>query len=138
VNGIEQRVGMHENKGPDRRGRLLVVDDERQIGNTLKLLLQPECEVVPLTSAREALRRLAAGERFDLIFCDLMMPEMTGMDFHDQLRSVAPAQADRIVFMTGGVFSARSRDFLETIKNPCLDKPFDIGQLMALIRDRIG
>jgi CheY-like chemotaxis protein len=135
---MEQRAGMREEKEAAGRGRLLVVDDERQIGNTLRLLLQPECEVVPLTSAREALRRLASGERFDLIFCDLMMPEMTGMDFHDQLRSVAPAQADRIVFMTGGVFSTRSRDFLENVKNPCIDKPFDIGQLMTLIRERVG
>src|SRR4051812_27417497 len=119
---------MSENNGPESRGRLLVVDDEPQIGNTLKLLLQPECEVVPLTSAREALVRLSSGESFDLIFCDLMMREMPGMDFHEKLRDIAPAQAERIVFMTGGVFSPRSRAFLETIQNPVIDKPLDIGQ----------
>jgi CheY-like chemotaxis protein len=101
------------------------------------LLLQPDCEVVPLTSAREALTRLSAGEKFDLIFCDLMMPDMTGMDFHEALKNLAPSHADRVVFMTGGVFSARSRDFLETVANTCIDKPFDITELMALIRERV-
>jgi CheY-like chemotaxis protein len=129
---------MLENSHQESRGRLLVVDDEPQIGNTLRLLLQPECDVVPITSAREALRRLALGEEFDLIFCDLMMPDMTGMDFHEQLRRISPQEAERVVFMTGGVFSARSRDFVETIKNRCIDKPFDIGQLMALIQERMG
>jgi CheY-like chemotaxis protein len=129
---------MQENTHQENRGRLLVVDDEPQIGNTLRLLLQPECDVVPITSAREALRRLASGEEFDLIFCDLMMPDMTGMDFHEQLRRISPKEAERVVFMTGGVFSARSRVFVETIKNRCIDKPFDIGQLMALIQERMG
>jgi CheY-like chemotaxis protein len=120
-----------------RRARLLVVDDEPQIGNTLRLLLDPDHEVVPVTSAREALERIKTDRPFDIIFCDLMMPEVSGTDFYKQLSVSAPELLDRLVFMTGGVFSTRTNAFLEKLPNPCIEKPFDIGALLALINDRM-
>ena len=120
-----------------RRARLLVVDDEPQIGNTLRLLLDPDHEVVPVTSAREALERIKNDRLFDIIFCDLMMPEMSGTDFYKQLSISAPELLDRLVFMTGGVFSTRTNAFLEKLPNPCIEKPFDIGALLALINERV-
>ena len=63
-------------------------------------------EVVDLTSAEQALERIRKGERFDLIFCDLMMPRVTGMDFHAALAVEAPEQARRTVFLTGGACGA--------------------------------
>ena len=120
-----------------RRARLLVVDDEPQIGNTLRLLLDPDHEVVPVTSAREALERIKQDRGFDIIFCDLMMPELSGTDFYKQLSTSAPELLDRLVFMTGGVFSTRTNAFLERLPNPCIEKPFDIGALLALINERM-
>jgi CheY-like chemotaxis protein len=120
-----------------RRARLLVVDDEPQIGNTLRLLLDPDHEVVPVTSAREALERIKGDRPFDIIFCDLMMPEVSGTDFYKQLSTSAPELLDRLVFMTGGVFSTRTNAFLEKLPNPCIEKPFDIGALLALINERM-
>ncbi len=119
------------------RARLLVVDDEPQIGNTLRLLLQPDCEVSPMTSARAAVSRIERGDRFDIIFCDLMMPDMSGMQFHASLMEIAPDQANAVVFMTGGVYLESSREFLSRISNRCIDKPFDLPQLRALIASRI-
>jgi CheY-like chemotaxis protein len=58
-----------------------------------------------VTSAKEALLRLDGGELFDLILCDLMMPEMSGMDLHRRLLQSAPDQAAKITFMTGGAFT---------------------------------
>jgi CheY-like chemotaxis protein len=120
-----------------RRARLLVVDDEPQIGNTLRLLLDPDHEVVPVTSAKEALERIKNDRPFDIIFCDLMMPEVSGTDFYKQLSVSAPELLDRLVFMTGGVFSTRTNAFLEKLPNPCIEKPFDIGALLALINERV-
>jgi CheY-like chemotaxis protein len=120
-----------------RRARLLVVDDEPQIGNTLRLLLDPDHEVIPVTSAREALERIKNDRSFDIIFCDLMMPEVSGTDFYKQLSTSAPELLDRLVFMTGGVFSTRTNAFLEKLPNPCIEKPFDIGALLALINERM-
>ena len=120
-----------------RTAKLLVVDDEPQIGNTLRLLLQPECEVSPMTSARAAVARIAQGDRFDVIFCDLMMPDMSGMQFHASLMQIAPDQADAVVFMTGGVYLESSRAFLDRISNRCIDKPFDLPELRELIASRV-
>ncbi len=86
------------------------------------------------TSARDALHRLRAGETWDVIFCDLHMPDMTGMQFHDAVRGFDPALADRTVFLTGGAFTGEARAFLRAVANPCLDKPFDaalIGRLLS-------
>ena len=63
---------------PTRSGRVLVVDDEQMLCNAIERILGADHDVTTVTSAREALSRLGAGERFDLILCDLMMPEMTG------------------------------------------------------------
>lgn len=121
-----------------RKGRLLVVDDEPQIGNTLRLLLDPDHEVVPVTNARDAFVKIANAGPFDIIFCDLMMPEVSGIEFYRTLVETAPELRDRLVFMTGGVFSQKTNDFLDTVPNTCIEKPFDIAALMRLIRDRVG
>ena len=120
-----------------RKGRLLIVDDEPQIGNTLRLLLDPDHEVIPVTSAREALARLKVDGPFDVIFCDLMMPVISGADFYRELAVIAPDMLERLVFMTGGVFSTQTNEFLDSVPNTCIEKPFDIGALMALINERV-
>ena len=120
-----------------RKGRLLVIDDEPQIGNTLRLLLDPDHEVVPVVSAKAALERIKNDMSFDIIFCDLMMPGSTGEDFYRALSLAAPEMVERLVFMTGGVFSSKTNDFLETVPNTCIEKPFDIAALVALINARV-
>jgi CheY-like chemotaxis protein len=120
-----------------RRGRLLVVDDEPHIGNTLRLLLHPDHEVVPMTSAREALARIENGPPFDVIFCDLMMPFVNGTQFYKALEVTAPDMVDRLVFMTGGVLSTTMNAFLDSVPNACIEKPFDLAALLALINDRL-
>ncbi|MSP59876.1 MAG: PAS domain S-box protein [Myxococcales bacterium] len=120
-----------------RRGRLMVVDDEPMIGTSVKRTLGGEHEVIAFTSAREALDHLVGGARFDLILCDLMMPVMTGMDLHAELGRVAPEQVDRMIFVTGGAFTPRAREFLDRVPNQRIEKPFDLNQLRAIIRDRL-
>jgi CheY-like chemotaxis protein len=83
--------------------------------------------------ARQALEWIGAGARFDLILCDMMMPLMTGMEFHLRLATLAPEQADRIVFMTGGAFTPRAREFLARLPNLRLEKPFDLAHVLAMV-----
>ena len=120
-----------------RRGRILVVDDEPMIAAAVQRTLAAEHDVVVLRSADEALRRISAGERFDVILCDLMMPQMTGMDLHAALSRVAAEQAARMIFLTGGAFTTRTRAFLDVTPNQRIEKPFDVRHLRALINDRI-
>src|SRR6185437_12021218 len=77
-----------------QRGRVLIVDDDHNVAKTLGMLLDAEHDVRVLTKGREALELVLGGARFDLIFCDLMMPEMTGMDLHAALLEAVPEQAE--------------------------------------------
>jgi two-component system cell cycle sensor histidine kinase/response regulator CckA len=108
------------------RGRVLVVDDEVAVGSTLRLVLQREHDVQLATSGEEALELLAAGSRFHAIVCDLMMPGMTGVDLYEAIRTAHPGLEERMVFMTGGALLAKTEDFLSRVKNPLLEKPFDV------------
>jgi CheY-like chemotaxis protein len=83
--------------------------------------------------AGSALARLSAGERFDAIICDLMMPDMTGMDFQREVEQRAPALSNRTIFMTGGAFTPRAHSFLERLGDRCLSKPFNIDEIERLI-----
>jgi PAS domain S-box-containing protein len=121
----------------ERRGNVLVVDDERMIGKMTQRSLSPEHDVSVLTSAEEALRRVTAGERFDVILCDLMMPTMTGMELYTALVSVAPDQAERMIFLTGGAFTPQTRAFLDDVTNARLEKPFQLEALRALVNARL-
>jgi len=116
-----------------RQGRVLVVDDEPMIGRAVQLMLEDVHEVVPVVSARDALEQLERGEEYDAIVCDLMMPEMTGMDLYHELTRKSPHMAQRIVFLTGGAFTPRARAFLESVPNGRLEKPFDGAALMDAI-----
>jgi PAS domain S-box-containing protein len=120
-----------------RRARVLVVDDEPLITKVVRRTLGREHDVEALNSAEEALARIRSGERFDVILCDLMMPQVTGMDFHAELLRTYPDQAGRMVFLSGGAFTKRARDFLESVQNHRVEKPVDAQGLKALINDML-
>lgn len=116
------------------RGQVLVIDDERLIGAALKRGLRDEHDVTVLTKGEEAIERVQAGERFDVILCDLMMPGMSGMEFFRALDTTAPELAQRVIFTTGGAFSRDAAEFLEQVPNQRIEKPFDWQQLKAAVR----
>jgi CheY-like chemotaxis protein len=118
------------------RGRVLAIDDDTLFLSTMARVLGRQFEVVTVSSAREA-RDLIAGTEFDVILCDLMMPEMTGMDLHHELARTMPSEADKMIFLTGGTFTPRAQTFLDTVPNQRLEKPFDPKHIRALILDRV-
>jgi ligand-binding sensor domain-containing protein/signal transduction histidine kinase/CheY-like chemotaxis protein len=118
------------------RGRVLVVDDDLMVSSALRRTLGREHDVEVVVSARAALGRLVGpeGAQLDLILCDLMMPELTGMDLHAEVSAAAPAVARRMVFITGGAFTPAAREFLERVENPRVEKPFDSAKLREQVR----
>jgi CheY-like chemotaxis protein len=117
-----------------RRGRILLVDDEESVARTVHRILSKEHDVTVMADAKRALALCTAGEQFDLILCDLMMPDMTGMDFHRELSRVAPQQANRMIFLTGGAFTETARQFLSETPKEYIEKPFAPANLRAIIR----
>jgi PAS domain S-box-containing protein len=125
---------VEERDATGRHGRVLVVDDEELVLHGVQRMLVKEHSVVAVSTAAGALALCAAGDEFDVILCDLMMPDMTGMDFHAELSRVAPHLADRVIFMTGGAFTARAQKFLSETPKEHIEKPFHAANLRAIIQ----
>lgn len=121
-----------------RRGSILIVDDEPLVLKVLVSLLSGEHEVSSETTAGAALARIRAGERFDAIVCDLMMPQVTGIDLYETLLEIAPRQAESTLFLTGGAFTPRARAFVDRMAASTLDKPIDARTLCARVRQIVG
>jgi len=122
---------------PRRRGRLLVVDDEPRLLSVLATVLSEHHDVVTLPDAQAAFELLLGDSAFDVVLCDLMMAGMTGMDLHDRLGEARPGLERRMLFMTGGTFTARAREFLAQRQQRWLEKPFEMERLLAAVADRV-
>ncbi len=116
-----------------RRARILVIDDEPMVCRALQRVLSPPHDVQAQETGRGALAALFADGGYDLVLCDLMMPDLTGMDLHGQVAARAPALADRFVFLTGGAFTAAAQEFLQRVPNQRVEKPFDARALRQLV-----
>jgi CheY-like chemotaxis protein len=114
------------------RRKIMIVDDQPTLAKAIRRMLGDH-DVTTVVSAREAIDRITAGERYDVILTDVMMPELSGMDLHTQLTSIAPDQVERMVFMTGGAFTKQAAEFFDQVANPTIEKPFDRAALFAVI-----
>jgi CheY-like chemotaxis protein len=117
-------------------GSVLVLDDERLIGNLMAQLLRDDHEVDVTPSAREALSWLRAGRDYDVILCDVVMAEMSGLDFHAELARERPEAATRIVFMTGGAPVALQRR-LDALPNVVIAKPIKAEALRKIVQSHV-
>jgi CheY-like chemotaxis protein/signal transduction histidine kinase len=123
---------------PAERASILVIDDEEAVIRAIQRVLGARHRVTGYSRAADALKTIADGARYDLIISDLVMPEMTGMDFYEELERSAPEQAERVVFLTGGAFTTRAREFLDRVEATCLDKPFNPQALRELVKARLS
>jgi signal transduction histidine kinase/CheY-like chemotaxis protein len=123
---------------PVRRGRVLVVDDDVAVTDSIRRVLGREHDVTIALRAHDALEILASGEAFDIVLCDVMMPEMGGLELYAKIAELRPELLPRLAFMTGGAFTARARAFLESVPNPRLSKPFNLPALRAFVLARIA
>jgi two-component system, cell cycle sensor histidine kinase and response regulator CckA len=109
------------------RPQILIVDDDEWVARTLAQSLAPEFEATVVQDGEQAVALIANPPGFDLVYCDLMMRGLTGMDLYDRLASQAPAELSRLVFMTGGAFTPRAARFVEEREDVVVHKPFDVG-----------
>lgn len=118
-----------------RSARLLIVDDEPTVLKALKRILR-EHDVDLAHSGKQALE-LLLGQRepYDVILCDMMMPEVSGLEVYQQLLGSAPSLASRMLFMTGGAFTASAREFLAAHPDRWLEKPFDRHRVLSMVQE---
>jgi PAS domain S-box-containing protein len=111
--------------------RILIIDDEGLAAKALGRILR-EHRVEIADHAPTGLQ-MALERTYDVIFCDLMMPELSGMAVHDAVERNAPHVAERMVFVTGGTFTEEARTFAARHSGRCLFKPFDTSLVKAAI-----
>jgi signal transduction histidine kinase len=122
---------------PPRRTRVLVIDDEPFIGRVIRGALKSEHDVVTVQRASEALARLEQGETFDLVLCDVVMPDLSGPEFYAKVAARWPQLAARLVFMTGGAFTPGTVAFMKNVPTAVLSKPFALDDLRRLVREGV-
>jgi len=106
---------------------IVLVEDDAMVARALGAQLKAAgYRVTAIPDGEAARARLASLADVDLIYCDLMMTGMTGMDVAEALATEAPEIARKIVFMTGGAFSPRAQEFVARHADRTVDKPFDI------------
>jgi signal transduction histidine kinase len=115
------------------RARVLIIDDVPAFGRSIARALEDH-EVTVVHRAEDAFARLADDRGFDVILCDLLMPEIGGRGVFDRLRAEWPELASRVIFMTGGAFTPESRELVERSPQIVLTKPFSLDELRAAIR----
>ena len=120
-----------------RSARILVIDDEPLVLSSVRRTLELVHSVSCVDSAKRGIE-LIERERFDLILCDLGMPEMTGVELYEWIVRVRPQDARRVIFMTGGAITAELADFVRSVPNRCVDKPFGIADLLSSVQQALA
>ncbi|MCC6526830.1 MAG: response regulator [Polyangiaceae bacterium] len=115
------------------RRRVLIIDDEALVASALRRCLLRDHDVTVSTEPVDALAELRAGARYDIVLCDLMMPTLGGLALHAELAVFAPEQAERVVFMTGGIQTAEVRELLGRTRNRCISKPCTVQEVRRAV-----
>ncbi|HEX2675863.1 MAG TPA: ATP-binding protein [Polyangiales bacterium] len=115
--------------------RVLVVDDEPSLVSSLALMLDDH--TVETASTVDGALDRCRDHAYDVILCDMRMPHRGGEELYRELKVLRPGQEKRVVFMSGGAFTQRIRDFLLNVPNRVLSKPFTFDELSKLL-DEVG
>ena len=132
----EQKLKEEEIKIIQKR-YILVVDDELSLLKTMQRMLENYHSVKTILGGEAAIEILQqASQPFDVIICDLNMPHVSGADLFHFVAEYFPGLEHKMIFITGGVYTSMMKDFLDSIQNPVLEKPFTPKDLLGAI-DRI-
>jgi DNA-binding NtrC family response regulator len=116
--------------------RILLVDDELMLLYSLRRMLSDDYDVTIANGGKKAIDIIDnESTPFDLIICDVSMPEINGVNFYLYLVEHHPGMEKRVIFMTGGPLSTYLDDFFSKNKTKCLNKPFEYEQLNQTIQD---
>lgn len=120
------------------RARILVIDDERAVRELISDALKIEGhDVQTADNGKEGLD-LIGQYRFDLVFCDLRMPEMDGQALYETVQRDHPQILKRIVFVTAQANSTDYGPFLRSTGIPVIEKPFTLSQLRQAVSKMVG
>ncbi len=117
---------------------ILIVDDELMLLYSLRRMLDDIYDVTIASGGKKAIDIINEKKiSFDLIICDVSMPDINGVNFYLYIEQHHPGLEKHIIFMTGGPMSVYLDDFFVTHKTICLAKPFEYNQLREIVQNNI-
>jgi CheY-like chemotaxis protein len=119
------------------RPSVLIIDDDQQVTTGLARVLGIDADVEVALGGRAGLERLAREPAPDAIVCDLMMPEVSGLDVASALSARGESWLARTLFMTGGATTADAVAFVARPDVRVLYKPVSARELRAAVRERL-
>jgi PAS domain S-box-containing protein len=117
-------------RGPARVRKLLIIDDEPSIITFMRHALAPY-DVATVRCGRDGIAALE-GRTFDAVLCDLVMPDLSGVQVYEYVRTQRPELAQRFLFITGGAIGEVAPE-LSGFAVPILYKPFSVRDLRAAV-----
>jgi two-component system, cell cycle sensor histidine kinase and response regulator CckA len=131
TNVMQNKISEETNQGVKT---ILVVDDEEQILKMVEKALRPAGYNTILTnSGKKALKIFEEQHKsIDLVVLDLMMPEISGEDVFQTIKSIKPSV--RTIFISGLYINGHAEELIEKGANGYLQKPFNIAKLTGTIR----
>lgn len=123
---------------PTPASTILIVDDEVGIARGLARLLRRDGHSVDTAdNGRQALGMLQTRE-YDLILCDLRMPDLDGPGLYRAVEAHQPHLLPRFIFLTGDTLSPDASSFLEQAGAPRLVKPFSAAEGRRVVQQALG
>ncbi len=119
------------------QARVLIIDDEPLVLAVLQRMLSGVHDVVTVERAALALDLLARDPSFDVIICDLLMPEMSGLEFYEEVAKRSAEVASRVIFLSGGASAELAGKFVATAQVVALQKPPSMGELLLAIERQL-
>ncbi len=135
VAGLEGRE-----RAPLKAGHahMLVVEDEATVAALIvEVLAEEGHEVESVLDGREGLERIKRGT-YDLVICDLKMPELDGGALYQELVNIGHPAQHRLLLITGDTLNEHTIAFLEKSKLPHLAKPFLVEELKTMVNSLLG
>lgn len=120
---------------PSHPLRVLFIDDEPILGRAVVRALRGHTVEIAAGGVAGIAAASAPGAAFDVVLCDLMMPDAAGWQVLEAVSAARPDLRDRFVFLTGGAYSEESRAFLARPNVRYIKKPFDLAGLRAVVED---
>lgn len=117
---------------PTPPARLLLIDDDAVVRRSLSRVLGRHHTVEEVDGGRAALEALTSDAPYDVILCDLMMPDVDGAAILEHIQATAPELEERLVFISGGAFTPRSARVVDS-GHLVMEKPIDQAKLLAAI-----
>ncbi len=123
---------------PGKGSNILILDDETNIREVLSKALDKRGYRVDAVENGEAGLRYILMKKYELILCDIRMPDFNGIDFYKIVESTNPDAAKRIIFITGDTANKATYSFIDEHHIKYLNKPFELNDVLKIMHLKVS